>query len=207
LLVFMGTSLWHIHTHLAGDLRRYAVQHPVKDMDRVDWWREGWQLLPTFRIDLVGERKQPLNIQWAGDLNGIRATLNSSGWRVPVSLNASTALRWLLPKPEVSQLPILPRLHAGRREALLRYLRDTDGRYWLLRLWPGDTLLSPGHVPLWSGTVSDLQRLQLPLLSLPRSGRSYDVALHILSAGLSNLGWRFSLRKIGAHRHTLLIGR
>ncbi|QQS54376.1 MAG: VTT domain-containing protein [Candidatus Competibacteraceae bacterium] len=119
LLGFLGAAGWHIHNGMSQDLERYAVRHPVMVMPAPEWWREDGRSLPVWRRDLQGEREQPLNVRWAGDLGSVRQHLLSRGWHEPPALSASTALHWFLPKPALEQLPVLPQLHNGQYESLL----------------------------------------------------------------------------------------
>lgn len=168
-LVLVAAGAWHAGVNLKADLSRYAERHPVQEMDLAAWQAGGWRRLPAWRIDLEGEFEQPLNVQWAGPLDAIRATLLARGWRQPVTLDWHTILRYLLPSPEAGRLPVLPQLHDGRQEALLlvRDISAADGKLLVLHLWPTDTRLAPQRIPLWVGTLGWLDLRRLPLLALP----------------------------------------
>lgn len=191
LLVFLGAGGWHVHQRLTPDLARYAVRHAIMPMEATAWWREDWRRLPVYRLDLHGEREQPLNLQWAGDINFLKNYLAARGWRDPPLLTPRTALRWLLPSPALVQLPVLPQLHAGEYESLLLVRHEeaqgNKTRQLVLRLWPTDVRLRPGGTPLWVGTAGELRLLRLPLISFPRSAGGYDAALADLRAALHGL--------------------
>ncbi|MEQ1438388.1 VTT domain-containing protein [Fontimonas sp. SYSU GA230001] len=122
-------------------------------VSRSAWLDRAWQQLPRYRVDFAGRIQQPLNLQWAGDLDGIAERLSAAGWTMPPALGGSTALRWLTREGPVAELPILPQLHAGRHPALSmrRVLDDTHED--ILRLWPSGLRLGSGE-PVWIGTLT-----------------------------------------------------
>jgi len=184
LATFVVAGAWHISRRFDRDLDRYAVQRPTTTLSMSDWWDKGWRSLPSWRLDLAGEREQPLNVQWAGQLDSIRRHLKARGWHSPLTLNGRTALRWLLPGPTLQQLPVLPKLHDGRYEALLLVRRMEAGRQIVLRLWPTAIRLNPGAAPLWVGTVAAQRMEHLPLVSFPRLAGGYGESIQILESSL-----------------------
>ncbi len=193
-LVFVIAGAWHINDRLRGDMDRYAPRPSIQTLSITDWWASGWRRLPAFRIDLEGEREQAIDLQWAGALGRIESSLARAGWKAPIGLDSSTAMRWLLSPGDPLQRPVLPHFHGGHREALRRLLQDPSGRLWILRLWPADSRLNPGGLPLWIGVVTDLGQLRLPLLTLPRQGREHARALDRLAASLEGTNWRMRRR-------------
>jgi membrane protein DedA with SNARE-associated domain/membrane-associated phospholipid phosphatase len=194
LLVFTPAAAWHVHAELARDLARYAVRHPVAMMSTSEWQQKGWRKLPVWRFDLQGEREQPLNVQWAGDLHSIRQDLLSQGWREPPALSTRTALAWLLPNPTLAQLPVLPQLHDGQYESLLLVgngsAETPHAQRAILRLWSAAVRLQPGDRPIWIGTVALLRLERLPLISFARSSDGYDQGLTALESDLISVKWK-----------------
>ncbi|HEX22285.1 MAG TPA: phosphatase PAP2 family protein, partial [Chromatiales bacterium] len=191
LAVLAVSGLWHVSSNLQADLQRYAIQQGIHRLPAESWWREDWQRIPAYRLDLGGEREQPLTLQWAGNLQNVKAELQARGWRTPESLRWRTALHWLQPSPELSELPLLPRLQQGRFESLQMVYNGEDGSLPLvIRLWASAYRLQPGDVPLWVGTVAELELRQLPLISYPQSRQNYDTALHRLQQTLQGLSFK-----------------
>jgi undecaprenyl-diphosphatase len=183
--VFTFAGSWHVYTRFHSDLERYALRAPIQYVAFQNWWTGAWHNLPARRIDLGGEREEPLNVQYAGDLAPLRQRLLALGWHEPLQLSAGTALRWLMPSPSVDQLPLLPKLHGGRLDALhlvYRYQDSITGatEHLVLRLWPTQVRLQPGDIPLWIGFVGRLRVWRLPLLSFIRSNGGHDSALELL---------------------------
>lgn len=195
LLAFFVVGGWHIYARMAEDLARYAVQHPVYPMSAQAWWQKERDIVPALRIDLEGEQKQPLNIQWAGELSQLRQTLQDKGWHVPTPLTLTSGLSWLAPNPSLDQLPVLPQLHNGQFESLLLSRADpaqttSQAQRLVLRLWRSNVRLGPGNVRLWIGTISSLRLQCLPLICFPRSTADYDRALTELEPMLSVVEWQ-----------------
>lgn len=160
-LVLAGS--WYINRHFEEGLTRYAPRYAERAMEAQAWWSEQWQTLPPRRIDLAGKLEQPLTVQWAGNIEILRAQLQQQGWRTPTPLTAAGALRWLTPDPVLAQLPVLPQAHDGRHETLLLVHPAAAKEHQLvLRLWPSDTRLTHPDSPLWVGAVTWL-RLGHPL--------------------------------------------
>lgn len=193
-LAFLAAGSWHVATGLERDLQRYAVRHGARGIPAASWRADGWRSLPQFRRDLEGEREQPLNVQFAGDLPRLRQQLEAAGWRAPPALTPRSALRWLLRDPSLEELPVLPQLNGGRYEALL-LVRDAPAgagraRQLVLRLWPTMVRLEPGAARLWVGTVAEQRIRRLPLLSFPVLDDHYDQAAAALAQSAGDLGAR-----------------
>lgn len=182
----IGAGSWHIPATMSEDLQRYAIQHHQQALAQATWWESDWQQLPAYRIDMKGENKQPLNVQWAGEIQKLRQRLLAQGWQTPSAVTASSAMHWFTPDPTLQELPVLPQIHNGHREALLLVLHQ-DARQLVLRLWPSTLRLMPGDTPLWLGTITNLRLQCLPLLCFPRSGIHYDEALLVLET--MTTGW------------------
>jgi len=141
----------------------------------------------------------------------VRDKLRSLGWREPVALNPGNALRWLLPDPGLTELPVLPQVHDGRHEVLLLIgppvsdrtsdrNADPGARQLVLRLWNSDQVLDGAAAdPLWIGSVT-MQRLRhILLLRLPVTTREYDLSLQRLQESLSGVDRRMVRRAVGRH--------
>jgi membrane protein DedA with SNARE-associated domain/membrane-associated phospholipid phosphatase len=178
-IVLSAVWIWHAHGRLEVDLVRYAIRQPVQIMGREDWWVQGWKQLPAYRLDLEGEYEQPLNVQWAGELAEIRKFLTGRGWREPVPLNGHTVLRYLMPSPVLTELPLLPQLHDGRYESLLMVREPgvSNGKLLVLHIWSTTVRLDPDQTPVWIGTLAWLDLERYPLLAFPVTADDSDQAV------------------------------
>ncbi|HHH35428.1 MAG TPA: phosphoesterase PA-phosphatase [Gammaproteobacteria bacterium] len=189
LLTLVASSGWQTAFFHQEALRSHAPRVKVETMEAVSWWRQGWRKLPAFRIDLGGEYEQPLNVQWAGDLEMLRNLLLAQGWHPPPPIQATTLLRWLSAETAVQRLPVPPQLHAGRLEAL-RLVKETAQGRLILRLWHSGVRLAPGNGALWVGTVSAITIRHLGFIRLPVSGGGFTPALEKLARDLEAVARR-----------------
>jgi membrane protein DedA with SNARE-associated domain/membrane-associated phospholipid phosphatase len=203
ILVLVLAGGLHVNNQYSADLQRYAPQLKIQHLQASAWWQDDWRLLPSYRQDLEGKLDQPLNVQWSGTLASVRETLYSQGWREPVSLNATTAMRWLLPDPSLAELPVLPQVHDGRHEALLmlgpseqgREPLDTnnnDNQQLTLRFWKSGMVLDSGtdSVPIWIGSARFQQLRRILILRLPVTAHGFDQPLQQLTRSLSDIEQR-----------------
>ena len=192
LCALMLAGGWHVTDRYPGDLQRYAPRLAVNSLPEAGWWREDWRRLPAYRQDLEGDFEQPLNLQWSGTLASLGDELRARGWRDPVPLGPASALRWLLPDPEIAELPLLPQVHAGRDDALrLVHPLATESRRTeqiVVRLWPSGMCLEPADTPVWVGSVEFQELRHFPLLRLPVGAERYDDALEVLTESLEGSG-------------------
>lgn len=134
---------------------RYAVPELSHAVDADAWWSEDWALLPRQRNDFSAGRDWPFNVQYAGELEGLRAALQAAGWRSEERELLAALLRQLDGEVGAEDLPVLPASHNGRRDALVfsRALEDADRRL-VLRLWSSPLRLGSADTPVWQGTVA-----------------------------------------------------
>jgi membrane protein DedA with SNARE-associated domain/membrane-associated phospholipid phosphatase len=156
LLVIVIAGGWHAARQRGKDLAFYAPQKEVQAMAPSTWLSGGWRRLPPWRVDMAGDREQPLTIQWAGSPDDLKQHLLAKGWETPPPANLKSFLGMLSPDASIDILPVLPRLHNGRVDAL-RLVRWNGDQRWVLRLWPADVAIVGYPEPLYIGTV-ELQR-------------------------------------------------
>lgn len=188
-LVFMNG--WHSGASLEQRLERYTTPQEFRTVLTAQWWEEGWSALPAQRHDLKARDRQPLNVQYAGDLTTLISALDRQGWRIPTELSAASALQWLSPQPDIAALPVLPQVHDGQHEALrlIRHSPDRQ-RLYVLRLWPTRWMLWDPHAPLWIGSVSELQvHRRLSLFSYLVSRGDSPAALDTLYQDSDQVLW------------------
>jgi undecaprenyl-diphosphatase len=145
LLATLGT--WHLTCNWDAALARYQPQRASEALD-IGAWRQGADLgLPRYRVDLDGERGEPLVLQWLGAPANLAARLQGLGWSRPPAWSWGHAAAFLRPDSPVHALPVLTQLHEGRVPRLVLSLpdRQTPDSRWVLRAWssgyqdPGDS--------------------------------------------------------------------
>ncbi len=190
LSVLVLASAIQIGTQLDQGTLRYSPQ-PLPALSRLESWPdEGWRGLPAHRTDFEGEAEEPLSLQFAATQAELVDALHEAGWQTPPRWTLKTALLWLLPRPAIEQLPVLPKLNQDAAPGVV-LSKPTDARTRrVLRLWPsGRAVLPPWAVeprPLWLGTVT-VERLVHPAgaFTLARTDPGSDVALAELGQELA----------------------
>jgi membrane protein DedA with SNARE-associated domain/membrane-associated phospholipid phosphatase len=189
---------WQFQTRYDGDLQRYAVVRPSPQTVPLDvWLQNGWRTLPAYRHDLEGKARQPLNVQWAGRLDTLKAALLAHGWYHPPGLDAAGMLSMLAGEPRPRALPVLPQVHDGQHEAL-HLVRGTDDpeRLLILRFWSSGVQLQRDGLPIWIGTVSGLRiERRLHALSFLGTTNEYNSPLWRLEQDLGDSGLSRMLRE------------
>ena len=200
-LVIVIAGGWHVGRRHAKDLALYAPRQNVQSIPLAVWLADGWRRLPAYRIDLAGEREQPLTLQWAGSPEDLAGYLLSKQWQQPPPLHITAFLGMLSPEMSIERLPVLARLHNGRIDALRLLQPVDDTQRWVLRLWPTDMKLSGNGVPLFVGTIEVQDRRQLvDLLFLARDSGAYNAPLPSLEALLDG---RFSVRSVNRKKNAI----
>ena len=155
----------------------------VRSLPAALWWQQAYVELPSYRVDAAGHNKQPLAVQWRGELPHIEAALRAAGWESPLPLTWDNTLRWLAVNAPIAELPILPQVHAGTHQALMLRRSLGPGEQWLVRLWPSGTVA--GSVPVWVGTLTrQTSRGALRLVRYPQTEMEYDTPLAALDGDL-----------------------
>ncbi|MDD3764135.1 MAG: LssY C-terminal domain-containing protein [Nevskiales bacterium] len=154
----------------------------------LEQWRiEGWHHLPRQRIDIAGRDKQPLQLQWAGDLADIRTALQAADWTALPPLSGGNVLRWLTDASGVADLPVLPQVHAGHNPSLSARRVIGAEEEDLLRLWPAGARLADGR-PIWVGSITRLQAQTLYRLLTYPAAAPMAVDVDAALAGLAAAG-------------------
>lgn len=149
---------------------------PPREMRVAGWWQGAWQSLPVRRADIGGREREPITLQWAGDLGALADRLERAGWRRPAHWNLAGVLAWLDGRPDPLALPVLPELQDGRGARLVM-VRPTPGGRLVVRLWLSDVVLRDSEglsAPLWIGSVV-AQRFVRPLGLMTLTLRRADV--------------------------------
>jgi undecaprenyl-diphosphatase len=162
-------------------------------MPLVTWLADGWRDLPAWRIDMAGEREQPLTIQWAGEPEELAQYLLNRGWQTPQSFNLKSFLEMLSPDTPIEKLPVLPRLHDGRIDRL-RLVRKAGSQLWVLRMWPTDVKILANEARLLVGTIEvQNKRSMAGLIFTARDTGEYDRSLGAFEQEFRN---RFAMKLV-----------
>ncbi len=163
------------------DMEQYLPRPEITQLSTELWIDGGWKELHLIRQDSRNQRNFPLNIQYAGDLEQLKAILKPKGWTKAESLTWRGMLKFLSPSLTLNELPLLPQLHDGRHESLALIKTLPDGRCLVLRLWPAYIQLQPWDKPLWLGNVAELHKETVAgLLAFAETKEDFREPLKIL---------------------------
>ena len=109
-------------------------------------------------------------------------------------------LKMLVAGASVEELPVLPRIHDGRTEALRLAYTNRDMRF-VLRLWSANTTIAKDDRPLYIGTVEQQQRKSIAgLITMAGDSGAYDRSLNELEQAL---GDGFNQKLVGRTNHEI----
>ncbi|NLB82705.1 MAG: phosphatase PAP2 family protein, partial [Synergistaceae bacterium] len=152
LLALLLAGGWQISRRLELDMPLYAPRQEERILALSDWTEGEWRSFPARRIDLEGEKGQPLVLQAGVSPSILRQLFLDSGWRPSPSMNGKTLLSTLSPATAMEDLPLLPRLHNGRSDDIRLLRRVSSDERLLLRLWPSGANTPSGH-SFFEGTL------------------------------------------------------
>ena len=196
-VLVLGTAAWH-GSRVADDmLARFAPPLASTPLDASRWWAYDWQVaLPSHRNEMDAATAWPLNVQYAGRLDDLRARLLLAGWEDYDTGGWTGLLQTLDKEASPDELPVLPATHEGRAEALVMVRRGDDRRRMdVLRLWAAPVVLQPGDLKVWMGTAQELRFTeQLDFVSYWQAQPIDDALLDDVREGTTGLQAELSIR-------------
>ena len=174
----------------------YAPRKDERILSLPDWSEGEWSSFPARRIDLEGDREQPLLLQAAVFPEELGGLLKNSGWRAPPRWNLKTLLGLLSPSTAIENLPLLPRLHAGRPEVLRLLLQRNSDERLVLRFWSAGAQSPEGFAYL-EGTLEIQRRNEVGhFFTLARAVHDQKRALSEFKKNLPSVLSRKEVRRL-----------
>jgi len=122
------------------------------------WWEGAWRdVYKDKQLHLL-----PITFQWAATADQIRQALKVAKWEQPIELTFSSFLKWFSATKEIKQLPILPKIYAGKFE-VLQFTKSglADDEQYTIRLWPAVMLENKENKMVWLGNISQQKLLSI----------------------------------------------
>ena len=126
------------------------------------WWMLSWENLPHYQTDWGGREADPMTLQWGGEINKLEQLLISQNWQKAPPLSLTSSFKWLSSDSKLTELPLLPRVHASRHEQYAWIYYTDDNSRLILRLWPASIYLNNVHSLVWLGNITR-ERIEHPL--------------------------------------------
>lgn len=174
---------WHVAEKHTKDLLFYAPCYKVQIITRSSWLTNGWRNFPVYRIDMLGEKEQPLTIQLLGSTDELVRFLVHKGWQHPTSLNLKDFLKMLSSDTPIGELPVLPLLHNGWVDSV-RLVKPVDDKHqWVFRLWPTYVKTFENNTPIYEGTI-EVQKLRhiADMFLIATDSKKYDLPMSRLES-------------------------
>jgi membrane protein DedA with SNARE-associated domain/membrane-associated phospholipid phosphatase len=177
----------HIALGLRAQRLAYAPREAATTVSQADWLASYWRRLPDNRIDLEGEEREPISLQWAGSVEELGRRLLAAGWSAPPDWSMAELADMARSGADLTALPVMPALNDGIAPLASFVAPGADSRgRTVLRLWPSRVLIATpaGTRPLLlGGLVREHVSHPLGLLSLPRAnGRDGEGGLAAMAS-------------------------
>lgn len=188
---FLIAALWHAPRHVDPLLARFSPPQSTHHLNADAWWLRDWTSLPLPRNQRDSAPRWPLDVQVAGPLEPLRATLQAQGWRLQAEADWTAAISLLDDDTPARRHPVLPSTLDGNAESLLMLRIGSNPReQFALRLWPAQAELDDGTA-LWIGTTQTLQHTRpFGVVSLWQPRADHGVSRAALRSAVGSLEFR-----------------
>ncbi len=137
-------------------IARYTLLWPSQTIGIETWWNKLNPVLPSFRPNRFGKPSEPMNIQYAGDIQQLQSLLASRGWRsVPGITLIKNTLQKLAQSPNNFNT-LLPSLYLNHPPILFMIKDEVDGKL-VIRLWDSNVYFEQTWDPLYVGNIVEYQ--------------------------------------------------
>ncbi|HLX03852.1 MAG TPA: VTT domain-containing protein [Trinickia sp.] len=158
-LAMIGLSVgWQASSSVLGNAASETPPSVPIAITEAKWTDSVWKTFPCYRSDMVGDRREPITVQWASEPSQLAAQLESRGWIEGTRLTTRSLLSLVSPDVSAMSLPVLPKLNNGIPSTLV-FTRSHDMRDErdVLRFWPTGYAVErhDGNppAPIWLGSL------------------------------------------------------
>lgn len=131
---------------------------PVLSISEKEWWTINNDI-PARRSSLFGFPSQPINIQWAGNLDDIRNTLMQEGWTKPPARDLVSTFHRIADISSTQYLPMISPQYQDKKPALI-LTKNIPGlsNMLVIRFWDSSRVIENTNIPLWVGMIGTVPR-------------------------------------------------
>lgn len=138
------------------NIARYTLLWPSKTLVRDHWWNQQNVELASYRPNRFGQPSEPMNLQYAGDIQQLKALLSSQGWRsTPNETFIKNTLAKLL-HYQNNFHTLLPSLYLNHPPILFMSKDDPEGKL-IIRLWDSNVYFAQTWEPIYIGNIVEYQ--------------------------------------------------
>jgi membrane protein DedA with SNARE-associated domain len=159
LVSLMASVGFYYQSHFTELKTNYAqLDWPVSTINAKDWWA-AIDDIPARRISLFGFPSQPINIQWAGNLDDIRNTLIQEGWTKPPARDLVSTFHRIADISSTQYLPMISPQYLDKTPALI-LTKNVPGisNMLVIRFWDSSRIMESTNIPLWVGIIGTVPR-------------------------------------------------
>lgn len=138
------------------NIARYSLLWPSKTITENTWWGQLNRDLPTFRQNRFGKPSEPMNLQYAGDVQQLKSILVAQGWRSSPDISLIQSTLQKLTNTSSSFNTLLPSLYLNHPPILFMF-KDTEEGKLILRLWDSNVYFAQTWEPVYIGNVVEYQ--------------------------------------------------
>lgn len=118
------------------------------------WWNQTKPILPMYRMNRIGKPVTLFNLQYAGSLSHLEATLREHGWKKQQETILGSIAKRFSATPSDKGTPLMAQLYNNRKPTLTMSFQSSPTHPMLiLRLWRSNYHLQHFRQPLWLGSV------------------------------------------------------
>ncbi|MFP3796203.1 MULTISPECIES: VTT domain-containing protein [Paraburkholderia] len=135
-------------------------EEPPVVVSQLAWTDTLWRTFACYRVDMKGERREPMTLQWAASAADLSHALRDAGWSEGTQFSVKSVLSLVAPNVDALSLPLLPKLNNGQPSPLVfarLHLPDDPqrpgSRRDVLRFWPTGYALASADTPIWVGSL------------------------------------------------------
>ncbi len=146
--IFTGATFHH-------NMYRYTPYFPNRVISEQQWWQNSNDELPIYRLNRLGHRIQPFNIQMVGSLSSFKALLLSKGWKGEINKKTmKTALGRFASKLPEQHIAFLHQLYQQKPPVLFLIKSIPNKKSIIeLRLWQTGIRMD-SDIPLFLGSIN-----------------------------------------------------